>query len=291
MAKLKSKWICQECGFQSPASLGRCTDCGSWNSMIEELVREISSSGKSNGWAGTGQTHGQNSSTGPVPLKEVKKESFERLICGIASLDEVLGGGIVPGSVILLAGDPGIGKSTLLLQLAKSLEVKHSLLYISAEESAAQVSLRANRLGITGERLYIDTEQDVLKICERIQAKPPDLVIIDSIQAIYHPDISSAPGSVSQVRQAAEEIINNARLHNVSTIIVGHINKEGVIAGPKVLEHMVDVVLQFEGDKSKELRILRAIKNRFGSTAEIAIFSMNENGLSEVNQAGAFFPW
>ena len=292
MSKLKSKWICQECGFQSPASFGRCTDCGAWNAMIEELVRQTAMSGRSTGWAGAGRADNQgivSRSGGPVRLKEIKGENFERLDCGISSLDDVLGGGIVPGSVILLAGEPGIGKSTLLLQVAKALEVKHELLYVSAEESAAQVSLRATRLGIVGEQLYIDTEQDVVKICERMQNKPPALVIIDSIQAIYHPDISSAPGSVSQVRQTAEEIINVARLLNVSIIIVGHINKEGVIAGPKVLEHMVDVVLQFEGDKSKELRILRANKNRFGTTAEIAIFSMNGDGLMKINQAGGFF--
>ncbi len=287
MPKLKSKWICQECGFQAAAFLGRCTDCGSWNSMIEEIVKEISSSSKI-----SERTFARNDSQNadkPVSLKEIKKENFERLSSGLASLDEVLGGGIVPGAVILLAGEPGIGKSTLLLQVAKALESDHPILYISAEESASQVSLRASRLGITGEHLYIDTQQDVLNICEHIADKKPHLVIVDSIQAIYHPDITSTVGSVSQVRQTAEEIINTARINNTPVIIVGHINKEGVIAGPKVLEHMVDVVLQFEGDKAKQLRILRANKNRFGTTNEIAIFSMDETGLNEINQSGTFF--
>lgn len=297
MPKLKSKWVCQQCGFQSSAFLGRCTECGNWNSLVEEIVREVPTPGGGNKrsvaqWAdrqrASSDVSGSDAS-GPIALKDVRKEDYERFSSGLSSLDEVLGGGIVPGSVILLAGDPGIGKSTLLLQMAKSLEAKRSLLYVSAEESASQVGLRAGRLGIAGEQLYIDTQQDILQLCEHINAKLPGLVIIDSIQAVYHPDISSAPGSISQVRQAAEEIISCARFNNIAAIIVGHINKEGVIAGPKVLEHMVDVVLQFEGDKSRQLRILRALKNRFGSTSEIALFSMNETGLSEVNQAGAFF--
>jgi len=292
MPKLKSKWVCQQCGFQSPAFLGRCTDCGSWNSLVEEIIRETAPNGRPGERLAAQRAEKQgaiNGSSGPVALKDVKKEDYERFSLGLSSVDEVLGGGIVPGSVVLLAGDPGIGKSTLLLQIAKSLEAKRSLLYVSAEESAAQVGLRASRLGIAGDQLYIDTQQDVLLVCEHIQAKLPGLIIIDSIQAVYHPDIGSAPGSVSQVRQAAEEIINCARLNNIAAVIVGHINKEGVIAGPKVLEHMVDVVLQFEGDKSRQFRILRALKNRFGSTSEIALFSMNETGLNEVNQAGAFF--
>jgi DNA repair protein RadA/Sms len=287
MPKLKSKWICQECGFQAAAFLGRCTDCGAWNSMTEEIVREISSASKI-----SERTFARNdiqNADKPVALNAISKENYERLSSGLTSLDEVLGGGIVPGAVILLAGEPGIGKSTLLLQLAKSLEIKHTILYVSAEESASQVSLRASRLGIVGEHLYIDTQQDVLNICEHIKEKKPHLVIVDSIQAIYHPDITSTVGSVSQVRQTAEEIINTARINNTPVIIVGHINKEGVIAGPKVLEHMVDVVLQFEGDKAKQLRILRAHKNRFGTTNEIAIFSMDESGLNEINHAGTFF--
>jgi DNA repair protein RadA/Sms len=285
VAKIKSKWICQQCGFQSSAFLGRCTDCSAWNSLVEEVIREPAKAGGLSGQ----RAEKQINANGPVALKDIKKEDYARFSVGLPSLDEVLGGGIVPGSVILLAGDPGIGKSTLLLQIAKALETKRSLLYVSAEESAAQVGLRADRLDIIGHQLYIDTQQDVLQICEHIQSKQPGLIIVDSIQAVYHPDIGSAPGSVSQVRQAAEEIINCARLNNIAAIIVGHINKEGVIAGPKVLEHMVDVVLQFEGDKSRQFRILRAIKNRYGSTAEVALFSMNEAGLNEVNQAGAFF--
>ena len=291
MPKLKSKWICQECGFQTAAFLGRCTECDAWNSMIEEIVRETNTSNKITERL-MSRANTQNSTANfnqPIPLKEIKKEEYKRLSSGLSSLDEVLGGGIVPGSVILIAGEPGIGKSTLLLQVAKSLESEHSILYISAEESASQISMRANRLNIKGEQLYIDTQQDVLQICHHINDKNPHLVIVDSIQTIYHPDINSTPGSVSQVRQTAEEIINTARINNIPVIIVGHINKEGIIAGPKVLEHMVDVILQFEGDKAKQLRILRANKNRFGTTHEIAIFSMEADGLKEVNHAGAFF--
>lgn len=190
MPKLKSKWICQECSFQAPAFLGRCTDCGSWNSMIEEIVRDISSN-KVNERALTRTS--QNGNKGPIALKEVKEQACERISSGLYSFDEVLGGGFVPGAVTLLAGEPGIGKSTLLLQVAKSLEKEHAILYVSAEESASQVSLRANRLGIKGEQLYIDTEQDVLSICQHISDRKAQLVIVDSIQAIYHPDIASTP--------------------------------------------------------------------------------------------------
>jgi len=191
MPKLKSKWICQECGFQAAAFLGRCTDCGSWNSMTEEIIRDFSP-GKVTERVFTRNQNSADRLESPIALQDIKTENYARLTCGLYSLDEVLGGGIVPGTVILLAGEPGIGKSTLLLQVAKSLETNHKLLYISAEESASQVSLRANRLGIIGKQLYIDTQQDVLNICQHMNDKKPDLVIVDSIQAIYHPDITSS---------------------------------------------------------------------------------------------------
>lgn len=291
MARAKSYWVCQECGFQSSGFLGRCTECGSWSSMVEEFTKEesLSTSKISPGRQALAQASGNGQGAGPVLLKDIDTTSSDRIVTGIAGLDEVLGGGLVPGAVILLAGDPGVGKSTLLLQLARSVAAFKKVLYVSGEESAAQIRLRAGRLGVESPELYVTAEQNVAQISEQMSSKPAAVVIVDSIQAVFHPEIASAAGSVSQVRESAQVLINLAKAHNITTIIVGHVNKEGTIAGPRVLEHMVDVVLQFQGDLTRQIRVLRAAKNRFGSTSEIAIFSMAENGLTEVENASAFF--
>jgi DNA repair protein RadA/Sms len=292
MARAKSYWVCQECGFQSSGFLGRCTDCGSWSSLVEEFAKEevVSSSKLSPGRQALNK-NGSNGHVpvGPVLLQDIDTTTSDRIVTGILGLDEVLGGGLVPGAVILLAGDPGIGKSTLLLQLAKSVAAFKKVLYVSGEESAAQIRLRASRLGVESPQLYVTAEQNIGQISEQMALEPATVVIVDSIQAVFHPELASAPGSVSQVRESAQVLINMAKAHNITTIIVGHVNKEGTIAGPRVLEHMVDVVLQFQGDLTRQIRVLRAAKNRFGSTSEIAIFSMAENGLTEVENASAFF--
>ena len=295
MPKVKSRWVCQECGFQASGFLGKCTDCGSWNSLVEELLNEeVQAAGKKNLVARLnagigGVTGGQ--STGPKSLAEIDINTVtldaSRLSTGLTGLDEVLGGGLVPGSVILLAGDPGVGKSTLLLQVANFIARSHKVLYVSGEESASQVKLRASRLGVDNGSILVDSEQDISQIHERMLSSEVSVTIIDSIQSMYHPQIGSAPGSVSQVREGAQFIVSAAKLANIATILVGHVTKEGSIAGPRVLEHMVDVVLQFEGDRQRQLRILRASKNRFGSTQEIAIYTMTTLGLAEVDNPSA----
>ncbi|MFA7340134.1 MAG: DNA repair protein RadA [Candidatus Obscuribacterales bacterium] len=302
MAKGKSRWVCQQCGFQSSRSMGRCTECGNWNSFVEELAPEDDSAKKgfaarlaavSNGLSGPNGTNGPNNTGGQankaLPLSQIDTDESGRLETGMAGLDEVLGGGLMPGSVILIAGDPGVGKSTLLMQVAKNLSRTHQILYITGEESAAQVSLRAGRLGVTSDNVLVAAEQNVVNAAEMMLASDSAVCVVDSIQSVYHPEIASAAGSVSQVREGTQLLIHAAKRKNIATILVGHVTKEGTIAGPRVLEHMVDVVLQFEGDRTRQLRILRAVKNRFGSTAELAIFSMSEEGLSEVDNPSALF--
>ena len=281
MAKAKTRYTCQQCGYQSSRFLGRCTSCEAWGSFVEEAIVESTGSGL--------RTTRSDSSSKPMLLDDIEIEASYRRSSGIACIDEVLGGGIVPGSVVLLAGDPGIGKSTLLLQLIKSLDSTEPVLYLAGEESLSQVKLRASRLGLKGQPVLIDGEQNISTIEKRLDDTGAQLLIVDSIQSVFHPEVSSAPGSVSQVRECAYHIINAAKSRNIACIMVGHVTKEGMVAGPRVLEHMVDVVLQFEGDKTRQLRLLRAIKNRFGSTQEIAIFSMSDNGLSEVENPSAFF--
>ena len=294
MAKSKSRWCCQECGFQTSGYLGRCTDCGAWNSLVEELAVEperAAFGGKKNAAPITRAEKRSTSSGGPLPLFDLSAEmsSSSRISTGLSAIDEVLGGGLVPGSVILLAGDPGIGKSTLLLQVANNVAANHKVLYVSGEESASQVRLRAERLGVRHNTVLACAEQDVLEIREHMLNTGVQLAIVDSIQAVYHPQISSAPGSVSQVREAANVLVGAAKAQDIVTIIVGHVTKDGGIAGPRVLEHMVDVVLQFEGDRARQLRLLKTPKNRFGSTQEIAVFKMTELGLVEVDNPSALF--
>jgi DNA repair protein RadA/Sms len=280
MAKSKSRFVCQVCGFQSGRALGRCTECLNWNCLVEEFV--VPESKKS-------LSTGKDKVTPPRTFDEIESDDAERFSTGISQLDQVLGGGLVAGSVVLLAGDPGIGKSTLLLQLAKEMSSRKPILYISGEESAEQIKLRANRLGLSDSQMLVWSEQNLAKIEQELASCKAEVAIIDSIQSVYHPELTSSCGSVSQVRESAQALVNVAKEKGIATILVGHVTKDGSVAGPKVLEHMVDVVLQFEGDRPQQLRILRATKNRYGSTQEIGIFAMAGAGLSEVTNPSAHF--
>lgn len=273
----KNIFSCSECGYQSVRWLGRCPDCGGWNTFIEEVIR-----GKKTLIA----------STAPVPeqITSIKTESVVRKRTGINEFDRVIGGGIVPGSLVLLAGEPGVGKSTLMLNLAGRIAMEtNKVLYVSAEESKNQIKMRAQRLGALSENLYILSTTEMPSIKRSIDTLRPDYVIVDSIQTVFDPELPAIPGSVSQVRESAGFFLANAKENGYSIFLVGHITKEGIIAGPKVLEHIVDVVLSVEGEIKSNLRILRATKNRFGSTMEIGVFSMEENGLKEIPEASAIF--
>ncbi|MEI6100280.1 MAG: DNA repair protein RadA [Eubacteriales bacterium] len=271
MAKQKTEFVCSECGFKSSRWLGKCQNCGSWNTMVEEIVEEK-----------TERTQKKSMGAPSVlRLDEIPMQKEKRIPTQIGEFDRVLGGGVVPGSVVLAGGEPGIGKSTLFLQIAKELMRSGSVLYVSGEESPAQVKMRAERLGMDAKMLFM-AETDINTILEGIEQSAPKFVIIDSIQTMYDPDLSSAPGSVSQVRQCAGKIVSEAKKRSVAVFIIGHVTKEGAIAGPRVLEHLVDTVLYFEGEYTSNLRILRAVKNRFGSTDEVGIFEMRDIGMQEV---------
>jgi len=272
--KSKTIFVCTQCGCQLPKWQGRCPDCGEWNSIVQEET------------TGGGPAAARKSA-GPAvqayPLSSVDANEGQRQSTGIGEFDRVLGGGIVPGSVVLLCGDPGIGKSTILLQVCSNVSQTKKVLYVSGEESLRQIKLRANRLDISGEELLLSSATDALKIVESIKALQPDLVVIDSIQTMDLEGVSSSPGSVTQVRECTQQFIAAAKGQGIPVFLVGHVNKDGGIAGPKVLEHMVDTVLYFEGDRNLSYRILRAIKNRYGSTNEIGVFEMESNGLAEVD--------
>ena len=275
MAKVKIHFICQECGHDSPQWLGKCPDCAAWNSMVEETVTVRKSETKT--W------HTTNDGAIPRPITEVDNLLVSRLATGVGEFDRVLGGGIVPGALILIGGDPGIGKSTMLLQVACGIsQVYGKVLYVSGEESAVQTKMRAERLNKLSDKLLIMTETNLEEITLAACRLKPALMIIDSIQTMYSSEITSAPGSVGQVRESTGKLLRLAKESGIPIAIIGHVTKEGNIAGPRILEHMVDVVLYFEGDKSHAFRVLRAIKNRFGSTDESGIFSMEEDGLIEV---------
>lgn len=276
--KAKSIYICTECGYESPKWLGRCTGCGAWNTMIEEVV----STGKS-----VSNISYSNKSVAAKPLSQISTEDEERLVTGIAELDRVLGGGIVKGSIVLLSGDPGIGKSTILLQICNALQKKLKILYVSGEESAMQIRMRAQRLGVVSDNVSVLTETDLLSVCEYINSVKPDLVMIDSIQTMQLSEISSSAGSIVQTRECTNLLLKTGKSLNIPVFIVGHVNKGGEIAGPKVMEHIVDTVLYFEGERNQSYRILRGIKNRFGSTNEIGVFEMTETGLIEVENPSA----
>ncbi|RSK25520.1 DNA repair protein RadA [Bacillus sp. HMF5848] len=285
MAKRKTKFICQSCGYESAKWMGKCPGCGSWNSMTEE--REPASQGKRGAFLHT--AHDVKSKPEALPSIETSEEP--RFLTQLAEFNRVLGGGIVRGSLTLIGGDPGIGKSTLLLQVSAQLARgdQQKVLYISGEESIKQTKMRAERLGVITPHLYVLAETDLGNIKDWIDETKPSFVIIDSIQTIYHPEVTSAPGSVSQVRECTAELMQIAKTRGIAVFIVGHVTKEGAIAGPRILEHMVDTVLYFEGERHHTYRILRAVKNRFGSTNELGIFEMKESGLEEVTNPSEIF--
>ena len=282
---LKNKkivYFCQECGYESAKWMGQCPGCRAWNTFVEETV-----STKKSVSSGTGKVSEKRQE--PVVLSDISLSEEERQTTKIGELDRVLGGGIVPGSLVLVGGDPGIGKSTLLLQVCRNLsEAGVSVLYISGEESLRQIKLRANRIGTFHDKLLLLCETNLEVIREVIERQKPEIVVIDSIQTMFHEDISSAPGSVSQVRESTNILMQIAKGMGISIFIVGHVTKEGNVAGPRVLEHMVDTVLYFEGDRHASYRILRAVKNRFGSTNEIGVFEMCNTGLEEVKNPSEF---
>lgn len=283
VAKSKTVYICNQCGNESPKWMGKCPECGSWNSF-EETVREAPSPAARRQAAYGGALATALSS---VSIRDIREDDEVRFHTGLSELDRVLGGGIVKGSLVLLGGDPGIGKSTLLLQICQFLGSSRSILYVSGEESARQLKLRANRLGVDCENLSILACTDVERISDTILREKPGLVMIDSIQTMCLPAISSSPGSVSQVRESTNAFLRLAKGEDIPILIVGHVNKDGAIAGPKVLEHIVDAVLYFEGDRNLTYRMLRAVKNRYGSTNEIGVFEMQDNGLQEVENPSA----
>lgn len=274
MAKAKSVFFCKECGFESAKWLGQCPGCKAWNSFTEEPVLQTK-------YKGTSAAATRPASVS-VRLNEVSSDKEERTLIGIREFDRVLGGGIVKGSLVLVGGDPGIGKSTLLLQMCREISTRHKVLYISGEESAQQIKMRADRLGTFSEELLLLAETNLDLIESTLEKEQPEVVIIDSIQTMYREEVGAAPGSVSQVREATASLMRLAKEKGISIFIVGHVTKEGTVAGPRMLEHMVDTVLYFEGDNSAAYRILRAVKNRFGSTNEIGVFEMSGTGLREV---------
>ena len=277
--KVKSIYVCSECGYESPKWLGKCIGCGAWDTM-EETVKTVSTA-KAN-----------TTVKSPVvafakTLDDINASDEQRFVTNISELDRVLGGGIVKGSVVLLSGDPGIGKSTILLQICNALQNKLNILYVSGEESANQIKMRANRLGVNGNSISIMTETDTQSVCEYIATSKPDLVMIDSIQTMHIAELSSSAGSIVQVRESTNMLLKTGKSLDIPIFIVGHVNKGGDIAGPKVMEHIVDTVLYFEGERNQSYRILRAIKNRFGSTNEIGVFEMTDVGLNEVENPSA----
>lgn len=274
--KAKSFFVCSECGYRSPRWIGKCPMCNEWNTFVEEVEK-----------AAPKQTKVVSRESAAVPYTELTAPTYMRSTTGLSELDRVLGGGLVSGSVVLISGEPGIGKSTLLMQISDALGreadgVGRRIMYVSGEESQGQLKMRADRLGVKGDGLFILTETDVDRVLEQVDSVRPDILIVDSVQTMYRPDTTSTPGSITQVRECTLSFIAKAKSEGLSTILVGHVNKDGNIAGPKVLEHMVDAVLYFEGERRQQYRIIRAIKNRYGSTNEIGVFQMTDRGLDQV---------
>ncbi len=276
MSKIRTKYVCSECGYESLKWVGRCPNCESWNSFVEEIFETKKSSGSK-----------KKSKSVPLKLTDEIPQSEDRIQTGIKEFDRVLGDGIMPGSVVLIGGDPGVGKSTLVMQAAGKITDK--VLYVTGEESFRQINLRAKRLKIKSENILIYPETNLEFITDQIKKESPALVIVDSIQTIYNPDFDNAPGTVTQIRECTSSLMQLAKAKSCAVIVVGHVTKEGFIAGPKVLEHIVDTVLQFEGERNHSYRILRAQKNRFGSTNEIGIFEMHSDGLTEVTNPSEIF--
>lgn len=278
MSSIKKKYVCQSCGYESIQWLGKCPSCGNWNTFAEEFEKKVKTKSQST----------RNSETKNLySLNDKVEQKTIRLKTGISEFDRVLGGGLIQGSVILIAGDPGIGKSTLVLQAISNL--KDRVIYVTGEESFEQISLRASRLNIKNENLFILPETNLNIILDIFERENPKVVVIDSIQTIYRDELDGSPGTIGQIRECTSALMNYAKKNNVAVIIIGHITKDGLIAGPKALEHIVDTVIQFSGEKNYSFRILRAIKNRFGSTNEIGIFEMHENGLREVENPSQVF--
>ena len=282
MAKVKSKWICQECGYESAGYLGKCPECGTWGSFTEEVQTSLKPQ--------TVTPQGFVNDSKPSLLTDIHIGEEVRISTNISEFDRILGGGLVQGSIVLLAGDPGIGKSTILLQTSGELcKNGKKVLYVSAEESSSQLKLRAERLNINSDKLYIYPQINLESIRSEIDNLSPDVVVIDSIQAIYSQNITSSAGSVSQIRECCNILMQIAKNKNITVIVIGHVTKDGNIAGPKILEHMVDTVIYFEGDKYKSYRMLRSMKNRFGTTSEVGIFEMGSRGLTCVTNPNELF--
>ncbi|HYM20435.1 MAG TPA: DNA repair protein RadA [Candidatus Kapabacteria bacterium] len=282
MAKSKSQFVCSNCGYVSPRWIGKCPECSSWNTFVEESISVAADSAKAKGARTT------TGATKPIKLSDITVLDEDRILTGIAEFDRVLGGGIMRGSLVLIGGDPGIGKSTLLLQMSRSLLTLKTV-YVSGEESPKQLRSRAERLSMKNEEVYFLAETNIEQIIEQANAMQPDVLVVDSIQTTYRPLLDSAPGSVAQIRECAALLLQFAKSTNIPVFIVGHVTKEGSLAGPKVLEHIVDTVLQFEGERTHAYRILRAEKNRYGSTNEIGVFSMASEGLVEVPNPSEVF--
>jgi DNA repair protein RadA/Sms len=292
MAKSISRFVCQQCGRVSASYMGKCPQCGSFNSMVEEIIQEAGPTKSPNA------SRGLTGRTSPRKIGEIGGDSEERIPVPIGEFSRVLGGGIVPGSIVLVGGDPGIGKSTLMLQMTLAMANSKRVLYVSGEESERQIKMRADRLTVEAqqttpvkfpENLYLVTETNLQTIFEHVREVRPELLIIDSIQTVYLPELESSAGSVSQVRECSSQLRELAKSQNVSVFVIGHVTKEGALAGPRVLEHIVDTVLYLEGDRFQAYRLLRSVKNRFGATAEVGVFEMREKGLAEVTNPSEAF--
>ena len=276
MSKVKTAFFCQNCGYESVKWLGQCPSCDQWNTFVEELIQKEESKGVN--WKANNENRRINKT---IALNEITSSAENRLTTSDLELNRVLGGGIVPGSIVLIAGEPGIGKSTLFLQIGLALK-NNTVLYISGEESEQQIKMRAERLNLNSENFYLLTETSTQVIFQEIKKLNPQIVIVDSIQTLQTPFIDSSPGSVSQIKESAAEFQRFAKDTNTPVFLIGHITKDGTIAGPKILEHIVDTVLQFEGDRHYAYRILRTLKNRFGSTSELGIYEMTDSGMKAV---------
>ncbi|MBQ7097903.1 MAG: DNA repair protein RadA [Clostridia bacterium] len=275
--KTKTVYVCSECGANFPKWMGKCTTCNSWNTIEEEIIKQPSTNSK----VGVMSAPVTGNSV-PRKISEIDTREEARTLTGMSELDRVLGGGLVKGSLVLVGGDPGIGKSTLLLQICEHLGKNKSILYVSGEESQRQIKLRADRLGISTDNLKLYSETNMDYILDCVFREKPDILIVDSVQTMYNPEIQSTPGNTAQIKDITTVLMKVAKEHSISVFLVGHVTKEGALAGPKILEHMVDCVLYFEGDRHQSFRILRAVKNRFGSTNEIGVFEMTGSGLEEV---------